>query len=83
MHIFCHRRAPYAFEDHGASDWMARDFFTAGIVPSGGLPRRLQQHLHLEDQWRWRGLHYQRTANARLARMDSAREALCPILAHV
>ena len=28
IHVFAHRRFAYPFEDRGASDWMAREFFT-------------------------------------------------------
>jgi cyclopropane-fatty-acyl-phospholipid synthase len=31
VHIFCHRRIAYLFEDRGDSDWMARHFFSGGI----------------------------------------------------
>jgi cyclopropane-fatty-acyl-phospholipid synthase len=81
MHIFCHRNVPYAFEDKGPSDWMSRHFFTAGLMPSDGLPLRFQQQLRLLHRWRWSGRHYERTANAWLANMDERRDAILPILA--
>jgi len=30
VHVFAHRQHAYPFEDAGASDWMAREFFTGG-----------------------------------------------------
>ncbi len=80
MHIFCHRNAPYAFEDNGPSDWMSRYFFSGGIMPCDDLPLRFQDHLKLKDLWRWSGTHYQRTANAWLANMDRRRDQIWPIL---
>jgi cyclopropane-fatty-acyl-phospholipid synthase len=81
MHVFCHRAVPYAFADEGPSDWMSRNFFSGGMMPSDELAARFQQHLRLEARWRWDGTHYERTANAWLANMDANRAALWPILA--
>ena len=33
-HIFCHRSRAYAYEARDASDWMAKHFFTGGMMPS-------------------------------------------------
>jgi cyclopropane-fatty-acyl-phospholipid synthase len=73
VHIFCSGQQPYAFEDAGADDWMARNFFSGGVMPSDDLLLRYQGHLVLRRQWRWSGKHYQRTADAWLARLDSHR----------
>jgi len=83
MHIFCHRQAAYEFVDSGPADWMSRHFFSGGIMPSGNLPLRFQDHLTLENQWRWDGRHYQKTAEAWLQNMDAGREQIMPILERV
>jgi len=80
MHIFCHRSAAYEYVDRGPSDWMSRHFFSGGIMPSGDLPSRFQQHLKLVEQWRWNGKHYQRTAEAWLQKIDANEAAVMPIL---
>jgi cyclopropane-fatty-acyl-phospholipid synthase len=81
MHIFCHRDTPYLFEDRGADDWMSRHFFSGGMMPSDSLPLHFQDHLKLIKQWRWSGMHYQKTSNAWLENMDNRRAVILPILA--
>jgi cyclopropane-fatty-acyl-phospholipid synthase len=81
MHIFCHRVTPYEFLEDGPSDWMTRHFFAGGIMPSDELPLRFQDSLRLVQRWRWDGRHYERTANAWLARLDANRKAVEEILA--
>jgi cyclopropane-fatty-acyl-phospholipid synthase len=81
LHIFCHRDAPYAFEDRDETDWMSRHFFSGGIMPSHDLPLQFQDDLRLLRRYRWNGTHYEKTANAWLANMDLHREAVMPILA--
>lgn len=79
MHVFVHRAVPYVFEDKGPNDWMSRHFFTGGMMPSEDLACSFQDHLKFQQRWRWDGTHYEKTANAWLANMDSQRSALWPM----
>jgi cyclopropane-fatty-acyl-phospholipid synthase len=81
MHIFCHRSTPYEFIDKGPGDWMSRYFFSGGIMPSADLPLRFSEHLSIDKRWHWNGKHYAKTCDAWLARMDSNKDRMMPVLA--
>jgi cyclopropane-fatty-acyl-phospholipid synthase len=70
LHVFTHRSRPYSFEVADEADWIARHFFTGGIMPSHGLIRRFPDLFSVEAEWRWSGDHYRRTALDWLANFD-------------
>ena len=83
MHIFCHRLVPYEFIELNDDDWMAKYFFSGGIMPSLDLPLNFQDDLTILKQWVWTGDHYQKTSNAWLANMDGNKGEILSILSQV
>ena len=75
LHFFSHREMSYPFEDSGNQDWMARNFFTGGMMPLHALPFRLQSPFQVVSDWPESGVHYQRTAEAWLQNLDKNRAA--------
>jgi len=76
VHVFAHRVHAYPFEDRGASDWMAREFFTGGLMPSVALLRSFQADLRIEAEWQLPGTHYARTSEAWYANLMAHRREL-------
>jgi cyclopropane-fatty-acyl-phospholipid synthase len=71
LHVFTHRSQPYRFDPDDPADWIAQHFFTGGIMPSHGLVAQFPEIFALEAEWRWSGVHYQRTAQDWLANFDA------------
>ncbi len=79
IHIFVHRSIPYIFPTDGPADWMGREFFTGGMMPSFDLLPQMQADFVLEDRWGVNGRHYARTLRAWLDALDRQRREITQI----
>ena len=83
MHVFAHRQHPYRFEVSDDADFIAQHFFTGGVMPSHGLIQQYADILKIEEQWRWKGTHYQRTADDWRKNMDANEDEVRAIMTAV
>ena len=71
MHVFAHKYNPYYFDTEQKNAWMAKYFFTGGMMPNHDLFRDLESDLNYQKSWMLSGTHYEKTSNAWLDKMDS------------
>jgi len=83
VHIFCHGTTPYLYEARSEGDWMARYFFSGGTMPSQDLLHYYNRHFYLKEQWAVSGLHYQKTLEAWLQRMDARKDTIMPVMGQI
>ncbi len=81
VHVFCHRSFAYPFEATGPTDWMAREFFSGGQMPSADLLLHFQDHWAILDRWALSGTHYAKTCRAWMDQLDGERERVLGIFA--
>ena len=83
VHVFSHCNHPYRFDTSDPTDWIAQHFFTGGLMPSHSLIGHFPDHFRVEQQWRWSGDHYARTARDWLARFDENLPEIDALLAGI
>ncbi len=84
VHVFAHREHAYTFDPRGqggvAGDWMEREFFSGGTMPSFDLFAHFCGPLQIEAQWAVSGDHYRQTSDAWLQQMRRQRALVVPLL---
>jgi cyclopropane-fatty-acyl-phospholipid synthase len=83
IHIFTHRTGPYRFDVEDEADWIAQHFFAGGVMPSQNLMRQFPDLFTVEQDWRWSGTHYEKTALHWLENYDRNIAAIRPVLRQV
>ena len=73
VHVFTHREFSYPFEVRDETDWMAKFFFTGGMMPSHSLLPSFRDDLACVQDWKVSGTNYACTAEAWLANQDRHR----------
>ncbi len=76
VHVFSHRKFAYAYDADNPNEWMAKYFFTGGIMPSHALLPSFDNHLKMEKSWLLDGTHYQKTSNAWLDNMNAHQDEI-------
>ena len=79
IHIFTHQSVVYPFENQGEADWMAREFFSGGMMPSHDLLLHSQDDLIIDDVWSISGTHYEKTSLAWVNKMDANKDSIMKI----
>ena len=80
LHVFTHIGAPYRFDHEHGADWIAKYFFTGGIMPSQSLLGQFSDVFSIEAETRWSGTNYERTALQWLANFDANRAVVGALL---
>ncbi|MBC2607991.1 SAM-dependent methyltransferase [Pelagicoccus albus] len=83
VHVFSHKKHAYAYDASNPSEWMARHFFTGGIMPSHDLLPSFDKYIQAEESWALSGVHYQKTSEAWLQNMNTYESKIEPIFAKV
>ena len=83
VHIFSHKEISYLFEDKSDGDWMAREFFSGGQMPSHRLLMSFPGRMKAEASWRVDGTHYAKTSRAWLEKMDKNKKAVVEVFSSV
>ncbi|KAJ6840426.1 (S)-coclaurine N-methyltransferase-like [Iris pallida] len=80
VHHFCHKVFAYHFEDPSVESWFTRNFFSGGTMPSANLLLYFQEDVAVVNHWLVNGMHYARTCEEWLKRMDQNAAAIRPIM---
>ena len=80
IHVFTHKTSSYRFDINDEADWIGKYFFSGGVMPSHGLVAQFPDLFVLEQDWRWSGTHYQKTALHWLELYDANIAKIRPVL---
>ena len=75
IQVFSHKNFPQHF-DNRENSWMAKHFFTGGMMPYDGFYSELPSQLRLERTWVESGMDYHKTLECWLKKLDSNRSKI-------
>ncbi|AKH69382.1 methyltransferase, cyclopropane fatty acid synthase [Spongiibacter sp. IMCC21906] len=76
VHIFCHAFLHYPFD----GGWMTDNFFSGGQMPAFDTLMHFSEHMRIVDSWRVNGVHYSKTLEAWLDKLDDNKTQALKIL---
>ena len=76
LHFFCHREYFYPFQTRSGSDWMAKHFFTGGVMPAKDVLQHLNTNLQIEEEWSVSGQHYAKTCHSWLKHLNDDADSI-------
>jgi len=71
IHVFSHKDYPYHFEVKGDDDWMTKQFFQGGTMPSHDLFMYFQNDIVVDKRWVVNGRNYAQTSEFWLQGVDA------------
>ena len=78
IHIFCHKETAYLYEESGEKDWMTRNFFRGGIMPSHDIFSHFNE-FEVQNIWKVSGTQYTRTLDEWLKIHDESKAKIMSI----
>ena len=78
IHIFCHKETAYLYEEASEKDWMTRNFFRGGIMPSNDIFTHFSE-FEVKNMWNVNGSQYTRTLDEWLKIHDQSKEKIINI----
>ena len=78
IHIFCHKETAYLYEESGEKDWMTRNFFRGGIMPSHDIFSHFSE-FEVRKMWKVNGTQYTRTLDEWLKIHDESKAKIMSI----
>ena len=78
IHIFCHKETAYLYEESGEKDWMTRNFFRGGIMPSHDIFSHFSE-FEVRKIWKVNGTQYTRTLDEWLKIHDESKAKIMSI----
>ena len=78
IHIFCHKETAYLYEESGEKDWMTRNFFRGGIMPSHDIFSHFNE-FDVKEIWKVNGTQYTRTLDEWLKIHDQSKKKIMNI----
>ncbi len=80
LHVFTTSLSPYLFADAGdQDDWMAKYFFSGGMMPSPDLLAKASSRFSCDEDWVVNGEHYSKTLEAWLEKQDAGKADIMPL----